>query len=64
MANFGGFSWKRLLGISKIKSNFGRTIGIPTTRSGRQRKMGAACGCCLVQIFFVLLIVAAIIILL
>jgi hypothetical protein len=43
--NRGGFSWKRLLGISAAKSRLSRRIGIPLTRSGRQRKMGAAMGC-------------------
>ena len=39
--NKGGFSWKRLLGISALKSKISRAIGIPLTRSGRQRKIGA-----------------------
>lgn len=39
--NFGGFSWKRLLGISGFKAKVGRKIGVPLTRSGRQRKIGA-----------------------
>lgn len=39
--NKGGFSWNRFLGISAIKSNISRQIGIPLTRSGRQRKLGA-----------------------
>lgn len=43
--NRGGFSWKRLLGVSAAKSRISRRIGIPLTRSGRQRKMGAAMGC-------------------
>jgi len=43
--NRGGFSWKRLLGISAAKSRLSRKIGIPLTRSGRQRKAGAAMGC-------------------
>lgn len=43
--NRGGFSWKRLLGISAAKSRISRQIGIPLTRSGRQRKFGAAMGC-------------------
>jgi hypothetical protein len=43
--NRGGFSWKRLLGISAAKSRLSRQIGIPLTRSGRQRKAGAALGC-------------------
>lgn len=43
--NRGGFSWKRLLGVSAAKSRISRRIGIPLTRSGRQRKLGAAMGC-------------------
>lgn len=38
--NLGGFSWKRLLGISAAKSRVSRATGIPLTRSGRQRKIG------------------------
>ena len=43
--NKGGFSWKRFLGISQAKARISRQIGIPLTRSGRQRKIGAAMGC-------------------
>jgi hypothetical protein len=45
--NKGGFSWKRFLGISQAKARMSRKIGIPLTRSGRQRKIGAALGCSL-----------------
>lgn len=38
--NRGGFSWKRFIGISRVKSNISRQIGIPLTRSGRERKIG------------------------
>lgn len=38
--NRGGFSWKRFVGISAAKSRISRAIGIPLTRSGRQRKIG------------------------
>ena len=38
--NRGGFSWKRFFGISKTKSRIARATGIPTTKSGRQRKAG------------------------
>ena len=41
------FSWKRALGISAAKGRLARQIGIPLTRSGRQRKAGAAFGCCI-----------------
>jgi hypothetical protein len=40
--NLGGFSWKRLLGISAFKSRVSRQIGIPLTASGRRRKFGAS----------------------
>jgi hypothetical protein len=39
--NLGGFSIWRLLGVSAFKSKISRTIGIPLTKSGRQRKLGA-----------------------
>ncbi len=39
--NRGGFSWKRFFGISAYKAKISRTIGIPLTHSGRQRKLGA-----------------------
>jgi hypothetical protein len=39
--NRGGFSWNRLLGITRAKQRISRKIGIPLTRSGRQRKIGA-----------------------
>ena len=35
-----GFSWKRLLGISNAKRKIGKSIGIPTTKSGRKQKLG------------------------
>ena len=43
--NRGGFSWRRLLGISAAKGRLSRRIGIPLTRSGRQQKLGRALGC-------------------
>jgi hypothetical protein len=42
--NLGGFSWKRLLGVSAAKSKLSRAIGVPLTRSGRQRKIGRIFG--------------------
>lgn len=38
--NRGGFSWKRMVGISRVKSNISRKIGIPLTKSGRNQKVG------------------------
>jgi len=40
------YSWKRAIGISGMKSRISRQTGIPLTRSGRQRKVGRALGCC------------------
>jgi hypothetical protein len=34
------FSWKRALGISAAKGRLSRKIGIPFTKSGRERKLG------------------------
>jgi len=39
--NRGGFSWSRFLGIAQTKASISRSIDIPLTRSGRQRKLGA-----------------------
>ena len=44
MPNRGGFSWKRAVGITRAKQQISRSIGIPLTRSGRQRKLGKAVG--------------------
>jgi hypothetical protein len=38
------FSARRALGISQAQSRLSRQIGIPLSRSGRQRKIGAAAG--------------------
>ena len=38
------FSWKRASGLSAAKSRASRQLGIPLTRSGRQRKMGRMIG--------------------
>ena len=40
------FSWKRALGISQAQAKLSRQIGIPLSRSGRQRKLGRMTGCC------------------
>ena len=34
-----GFSWKRMLGITKAKQNIARKTGIPTTKQGRKNKL-------------------------
>jgi hypothetical protein len=38
--SFGGFSWRRAIGLSAAKARLSRRIGIPLTKSGRQRKLG------------------------
>jgi len=57
------FSWKRALGITNAKRKIAKATGIPTTRSGRQRKIGrmVSGGGCLVPILSILLLVATII---
>ena len=34
------FSWKRALGVTSAKQKFARQTGIPTTKSGMERKVG------------------------
>jgi len=34
------FSWKRALGVSKIKRDIAKATGIPMTRNGLERKIG------------------------
>ena len=36
------FSWKRALGITKVKQKIARKTGIPTTKQGIERKVGKA----------------------
>lgn len=36
--NKGGFSFRRLTGISKTKTKISKLTGIPTTKEGRKRK--------------------------
>lgn len=45
------FSWKRATGVSSAKTKLSRQLGIPLTKSGRQRKMGKAMGCCVPAAF-------------
>lgn len=42
MGKFGfSFSWRRLLGITSSKQKLARETGIPTSKSGIERKIGA-----------------------
>lgn len=34
------FSWKRAIGVTKMKQQFARKTGIPTSRTGLERKIG------------------------
>jgi hypothetical protein len=34
------FSWKRALGVTQAKQQFARTTGLPTSKSGLERKIG------------------------
>ena len=34
------FSWKRALGVTQAKQQFSRQTGIPTSKSGMERKIG------------------------
>lgn len=45
------------MGISSAKARLSRKIGIPLTKSGRQRKMGALMGC-LTPVIFALIVIA------
>lgn len=36
------FSWKRALGVIKVKREFTKATGIPTTKAGVERKVGGA----------------------
>lgn len=38
------FSWKRALGVSSAKRKIAKSTGIPTTKSGRQKKIGKLFG--------------------
>jgi len=59
MPNRGGFSWKRLTGVTRTKQRISRATGIPLTKSGRQRKVGRMMtgGGCLLPTLFILLTV-------
>ena len=38
------FSWKRALGITKVKRKISKTTGIPLTKQGRRNKVGKIMG--------------------
>jgi len=61
--NKGGFSWKMALGIIKAKQRFSRKMGIPMTRSGRQRNARASAGRLIPTLSVIAVIVLAIVML-
>lgn len=34
------FSWKRAIGVSKLKRDFAKATGIPMSKAGIERKIG------------------------
>ncbi len=34
------FSWRRAVGLSAAKARLSRSLGVPLSRSGRERKVG------------------------
>lgn len=35
------FSWKRAIGLTQLRQKVSRKIGVPTTKQGLERKVGA-----------------------
>lgn len=61
--NLGGFSAKRVLGVTKAKQKISRATGIPMTKAGRQRKLGAAMtGGCLLPVLFSIILFTVLIV--
>jgi hypothetical protein len=38
------YSWRRAVGVSAAKGRLSRSIGVPLTQSGRERKLGRLVG--------------------
>ena len=34
------FSWKRALGLTQLRQHISKMLGVPTTRSGLERRIG------------------------
>jgi len=59
------FSPSRAIGVQRVKQNIARKTGIPTTRQGRQRKIGRLLGCGTLPIsLFIITLVAVILVIL
>ncbi|HAZ62169.1 MAG TPA: hypothetical protein DCZ72_00945 [Armatimonadetes bacterium] len=54
------FSLNRALGITRLKQYIARKTGIPTTKRGRQQKVGRLLGCQVVPLLLIGLGVAAV----
>lgn len=57
------FSWKKAFGITKTKRKIAKFTGIPTTKAGRQRKIGKIVtggGCVMPVIISIFIIVSLI----
>lgn len=52
------FSWKRALGVTRAKQKIARATGIPTTRRGRQQKIGRIMtgGGCILPVISILIL--------
>lgn len=57
------WSWKRATGLSGAKGRLSRSLGVPLTRSGRQRKVGRIAGCMLPVLTFLATMAAAVVLL-
>ena len=36
------FSWKRAVGLTRLQTRLSRKLGVPLSRGGREKKLGAA----------------------
>ena len=45
------FSWRRAIGITRLKRQFTKATGIPTTKSGIERKIGAVVAGTVIKLF-------------
>lgn len=57
------FSWKKAFGVTNAKRKISKFTGIPTTKSGRQRKVGKILtgGGCIIPVIFALATVSFVI---
>jgi hypothetical protein len=55
------WSWKRASGLSAAKGKLSRRLGVPLTRSGRQRKLGREVGLGWTIVLFIVIPIAIVI---